>query len=329
MNPNYSLFSSEMSNNNFMPMTTTMQYNMNLSNYNKAFEQNKPIIGKVDYTNNNLLLYNNVNDNLLDEQIVEYRLHIDSTDRDIKYYPDPFSFTVKLNPPGSSTTYNEETFLTKIKKIKKTKIVETRFEGPPAPHINKEFKNVKYVKLENIILPQFSKIKEKNKKDKYDDCKLNDTYEFDHRYHLITDRYVSLTIKELEPEKTYSTSQNVTRLDDNCNPYTPKIPFAFILPDKILGTSYYTGNTCYGNKIFKHNMLGNLTQLTIQFYDSMGIPLKYNDLMTLDDLEQYEFDNGQEFPITDLRHPLNKKIQLCFTIVIGVVEPQINTNIQY
>jgi hypothetical protein len=186
------------------------------------------------------------------------------------------------------------------------------------PHINKQFKNVKYVKLENVILPQFSSLKKKK----------NGTYEFDKDSHLVTEMYISLEIEELSDERIYTTGDSVTRLIDGKS-INPPTPFAIIIPDKLLGLNYYAGSPYYGSKIYKNSSLGNLSKLTIKFYDCFGKPLKYEDILTLDDLEQYEFDNGEEFPQTDLRNPYNKKIQNHISLIVGVVEAQVNTNTKF
>ena len=306
----------------FNPLSTNTQYNMNasspVSNFKNAYEPQNPIIEKIDYTNKNLLLHNNIGDNVLDEHVVEYRIVLDSLDRDIRYYPDPFSFTVKFNPISGASIQHEE-YIDYKNKSKGTKFVESRFEGAPAPSINKEFKNVKYVKLETIILPQFSKTKQK----------VDGTYEFDITSHLISERNVNLVIKELDSERIYTTSNGVTRTTDNGKSYTPPTPFAIIIPDKLLGLNYYSGTPYYGSKIYKNSLLGNVTQLTIQIYDCLGLPIKYNNLFSYDDLQQYEFDNGDPLPITDLRHPYNKRIQMQLSLIFGVVESQINTNTKF
>jgi len=302
----------------FNPISTNTQSRMNnttaQSNFNEAFTPNQPIVDRLNYQNKGQLLHNNIGDQILDEHVVEYRIYIDSLDRDIITYPDPFSFTVKFNPPSASRIQHEEPIDYK-NKSKGTKIVETRFEGLPAPHITKEFKNVKYIKLENVILPKFNKLILK---------KTGDGFEFDQTSNLTNDRYVSLVIKELGQERYYSTSEGVTRISPSGKCYTPPTPFALIVPDKYLGFNFFTGIPYYGSKIYKNSDLGNITQLTIQFFDSAGLPIKVTDLFTNDDLQEYEFDNGEPLPITDLRHPLNKEIQINLSFVIGVVESQIN-----
>ena len=185
--------------------------------------------------------------------------------------------------------------------------------------LNKEFKNVKYVKLENIILPQYSRLKKES----------DGTYEVDKHSHMNTRMYVSLEIQELDNERVYTTGDSVNRFDDNGKIFTPPTPFAIIIPDKNLGLNWYSGVPYYGSKIYKNSLLGNLNRLTIRFFDAFGTPLRFNDLFSFDDLEQFEYDTGEKFPKTDLRHPLNPKIQNHISLIVGVVESQINTHTKF
>lgn len=305
----------------FNPLSTNTQHNMNLNSatsFPAAFDQNTPMIEKIDYTNKNNFIHNNVAENVLDEHVVEYRVIFDSADRDIKVYPSPFAYTVKFNPMSATTVETEEYVNPKNKKFG-TKIVQTRFAAAPSPIITKEFKNVKYVKLENVVLPQFSQIK-KNK---------NGEYEFDPCSHLTKKRFVTLAIKELDADRVYATFDSVTRYDKNGNPYTPLDPFAIIIPDKLLGLNFYSGVPYYGSKIYKNSLLGNITQMSIQFSDSRGLPLRYDDMFTYEDLEEYEFENHEPLPTTDLRNPHNEETQTLISLIIGVVESQINTNTKF
>jgi len=305
----------------FNPMSSNLQYNMNktpsMTKFPESYIPNNPIIEKIDYTNKNQLLHNNVGDNVLDETVVEYRINIDSADRDIFTYPNPFSFVVKFNPP-SRNFVQQEVYVDPHNKSKGTKIHETLIKGPPKPHIEKEFRNVKYIKLENVILPQNTKIKI--------DENDNPTG-FDPEGSLLGDRYVSLVIKELESNRTFTTGDDSTRYDEDTGKlYTPPRPFAIIIPDKIL-VNYYAGTPFYGSKIYKNSALGNITQLTIEFYNSMGEPIKIHELFHPHEIKQREIDNDA-VPKSDLRHPLNKRLQVHLSLIIGVVEGQINNNTQ-
>jgi len=277
-------------NNQFDPITTTSN---SYANFENAFPTPKPILEKLDFTNKNNVIHNNLGPNILDEHIVEYRIMIDSIDRDIKVYPDPFSYVVKFNPVGASSirTPNNE-FI--------------KYDGAPRPHINKEFINIKYVKLENIILPQYSGLKEKKGE-----------YVFDPKSIIVTNMYNSLIIEELNNERIYTTSE------------VAPVPFALFIPDKLIGLTYYSGTPYYGSKIYKNSLLGNITQLHIQFADAEGKPLRMDNLYDYDDLQQHEYDTGEQFPVTDMRHPLNKRIQNHISLIFGVVECQINTNTKF
>jgi hypothetical protein len=294
----------------FNPISTNTQQMMNntpsMTNFNKSFQPNAPMIERYDYKNQNEVIHNNIGDTVLDEHIVEYRINIDSLDRDISVYKNPFCFTVKFNPTSDSTD--------KYDKSKK-------MHGTPKPHILKEFKNVKYVKLDSVILPQFSKT-----------TKEDGEYVFDHDSLLIDDRFIALRIKEFDDSdgiRTFDTGDGSLRTDEDGNTHSYPKPFGLIFPDKLLGRCYYTGTPYHTSIINRNSTLQNITQMTIEFYDSCGKKIEYNDLLDVGQLENcQDYDDGQ-VPLSDLRHPLNKKIQVHLSFIIGVVEPQQNTNTKF
>ena len=63
-----------------------------------AFHTNKVIEKMPDTKYLQNTLYDNLNENLNKETIQEFRLNIDSMDRDIELYPDPFEFTTVFGP---------------------------------------------------------------------------------------------------------------------------------------------------------------------------------------------------------------------------------------
>lgn len=302
----------------FNPLTTNTNHQIKnmyaTANFKKAYQEHDNIIEKIDYTNKNNTLHNNINDTILDEHIVEYRVNIDSLDRDIKTYPDPFSFTVKFNPLSSGTLRTEV-----IEKGKMTTINEY-FHGAPGPHINKEFRNVKYIKLDTIVLPQATKFKEKD-----------GHIIIDHDYSLMDDRFIVLVIKELDDStgtRIYSTSDDGIRYDSDDKVVNPPQPFGLIFPDKHLGRKFYLGTPYYSSRVYNSSQLGNIKQLTIQFYDSCGKLLKVDDLLNYQQLRRLELENKPISP-SDPRHPLYKNIQVHLSFIIGVVEPQVSTNTKY
>jgi len=244
--------------------------------FNTSFQQPTPIINRMDYKNYGNLIHNNIGDEVFDEHIVEYRVNIDSIDRDTSYYPDPFSYKVMFNPPSGRPDKDG-----------------VYFSGRPQPHILKEFKNVKYVKLEQITLPRFK------------DTSGDEVDTTSNSSKLANKRYITLRIKELENIFTYGTNR---KLDNN---------FAMIVPDKFIGTEFYTGTPYYGSKIFKNSQLGNITTLTVSFCDNKGNKISVGGIDTSIVDEE------------DARSPLYEGFQHNFSLIIGVVESQVNINTKH
>lgn len=293
--PDYSSDGNPMAH--FKPVTTNSNHQYNQSKFNDAYKQNTQIIEPPNYKNNNNLLHNNVAEQIMDENIVEYKIIIDSSDRDIRTYLNPFSFTVKFGANAGG--------IVKSKKNTNNEYIE----GPPQPYINKEFKNVKFIKLDTIVLPK---------------CTINE-----HNYCTLDDRYISLCIDEIDNNTILTTGDNNSRYDESTNKtYNAPKPFAIIFPDKLVSKTHYTGTPYYGNKSYKSSNLANIRSMTIKFTDSYGKPLSINNLYSFDKLEM-EKDNGNEIFLSDDRHPLNKKYQLSFSLIIGVVECQIATNTKF
>jgi len=332
--------------NSYKPLSTfdTLETNSahleNLRNFSqfgiqKGFETNKPIMFMPDTKNKHETLYDNLNENLLKESLKEYRLNIDSIDRDIRIYPDPFNYIVSLGPVTNSGITDSNS-LSKSSSIKsdlkldlknqkkksqniqknyleqeEKRLVELEnryeleeqnqneqlvFDNPDAikeytlnlersfnPYIIRDFKNINYIKLDCVVIPKFTSIcinenwnfcrKSHHKKnfirDEYDRIKdyviLNDRYIPNEKdeYNPLGDRFVQIFIKELQSTRNFGT-----------NPITDK---SFILIfDKILGALYLKLIPYSATKVYKESLLGNLTKLSIQFFNSWGEPLKIN-----------------------------------------------------
>lgn len=212
--------------------------------------------------------------------ITEYKIDIDSVDRDIRYWPNPFQFNIKFGIPCSAN-------------------------GQFDILINQYFENIKYIRLENIILPQkISLCQNKNGGFQFDQTKL-----------LYQDRFVYLYIKELESNKRFSSSDNSTRYGPDGQSYFVNKPFAILIPDKIYGSDFYTGSVQYSQLNFDN--LKKIPQLSLVFYDSYGLPLNIPGLYNYDQLKQATAD-GNPILLTDPRHPLNKKIQIHLTLIFGI-----------
>lgn len=323
-------------NNNFKPTNsfnvssnTNTAFNENLTDYsqyniNKGFSTNKPIQLMPSNENKHTTLYDNLNDNLLRESLKEYRLNIDSSDRNIELYPDPFNYVIHLGPVSNSginatsisktsikqelkslgkknkknksdnSNIHEEIFSNEIKDVFNNKIF--LFDNPDAikkytinleksfnPYIIRDFDNISWIKLDCAVVPKYNSIcinsqwdycrkhthKKKFIRDEYDRQKdyilLNQRYipNDTNDYNPLGDRFIQIFIKELQSLRNFGT-----------NAITDK---SFILIyDKTLGALYLKLIPYSASKFYKDSLLGNLTRLSIQFYDSWGNPLKIN-----------------------------------------------------
>jgi len=321
--------------NNFRPSSTfdniesnsaNLENLKNFSQFNieKGFQSNKPIQFMPDTSNKHETLYDNLNENLLKESIKEYRLNIDSSDRDVQMYQDPFNYIVHLGPvtnSGINASVSRTNIKNELKNINKknksnksnknndyydhNEIYEIKdtindkifiFDNPNAikeytinlersfnPYIIRDFSNVSYIKLDCAVVPKYNSIcinkcwdfcrKKHHKKnffkDEYDRIKdyiiLNDRYIPDDKneYNPLGDRFIQIYIKELQSVRNFGT-----------NPITDK---SFLLIyDKTLGALYLKLIPYSATKTYKDSLLGNLTKLSIQFYNSWGDPLTIN-----------------------------------------------------
>lgn len=301
------------------------------SQYNTegAFQQNKVIEKMPDNKYQQNTLYDNLNDNLNKEQIQEYRLNIDSMDRDVSLYPSPFEYTVCFGPvvnSGLDSTIQrieaKNQLKNEIKKINKQRKPNQPVTASQAdfdddmliidsnpnilvnydntlkriynPYITRDFINVKFIRLDNVVLPRFNKVIINSGwnfcsscygvdcescylslnpgvsiTDDYQRVKAemikNDRYipDDNHLGPLFTDRFVLVGIKEIENNQNLSTNQI------NESSFT-------IFPDKYMGLLYWRGSPYYAVKIYKDSLLGNINKLSFVFYDSFGAKIELN-----------------------------------------------------
>lgn len=300
---------------NFNPITTNnMPINNNINNFNSAFQVNTPFIEKMDFRNKNNLLHNNINENLLVEQVIEYNLNIDSKDRSISAYPNPFDFTVTFGGHGS--VVENKTFIKKTpinlgavneSKYENKKIV---YEGTPGPIINKRFKNVKYLRLDYLILPRTNVIKKNDNSllssEFIDDCiSYEDKDKLTYKY-----KYLILRINEIKSDKILGTNRN---LEND----------TFILyPDKLMGRNHIMWLPTSGSRNYKNSNLENITRLTFEILSPKGETLCIYD------------EDGNKISLlseTDetIKECIEEHMQINLSIIMGVVENELNTNTKF
>lgn len=236
----------------------TFSSNVNLSN---------PLIEKIDNNNPHNTLHDNLNDNIKFENIKEYQITIDSYDRDLTFYPDPYNFRLSMTGPYTS------------------------------PSINKSFRNVKYIKIDSIILPKYYDIKKEN--DDYIDDITKDTTK---------ERFILLRFDNINQTQQLGTNDFSNRPSILLYPYKKYNDyFSLFKPVN------YNTNILFVND----SNLINLNNIDFSFYDG-----HYNKL---------EFKNKDlnEKNISKLNSPLNINKQIIINLRIGVIENNMNTEINF
>jgi hypothetical protein len=283
-------------NGNFTQITYQMDKNSQFHNFDKAFQSNEPLIERQNFRNQNNMLHNNVHENIQSEYITNYTIDIDSNDRNTTSYPNPFKYTVFFAPVTKGIE-NREEWIDPMDHSKGRKNVKIVYNGPPAPYIKTAFKNLKYIRVDNVILPKYHEITE-----------VSGEWILDTTKDLSQDRYVVMKFTNIESRYNLSTNPIVESSGIKLIPNT--IP--------TFGNFYYAIPANSNNivKTFPMSSLGNLDRLYVEFYDSAGNLLKYNNL----DSEQ---------PIDDVRNPGNVNLQNNITLIYGVVENELATEIKF
>jgi hypothetical protein len=293
MNNNNKFFNGN-PNANFNSLTPNMMYQMNnqVSNFKNSYTSNTPLIEKQDYRNQNNMLHNNVGANVLSENVIEYSIHMDSYNRNINIYPNQFKFSVHFNDTTS-------------------------------PNIERQFKNIKYIRLENVILPTYFKIDiSDNSIGTYRDAS-GLGFSNNSNYKLTNDRYLLLKIKELDNDRIFSTG-NVIRSD------TIKLYW-----DVNLNQFYDSWTTNQNSFVYTNSNLENIKRLSFELYNS------YGDKLLMTHIATTSTDTTGNIIVTDpsgnnitnapqlLMHPLNKYTQMEITLIFGVVQNDMNTEPNY
>lgn len=282
---------------NFNPITSTSMNNQSQNNFNKAYQTNQPMIEKGDFRNKNDIIHNNINDNLLTEFITDYQLYIESGDRSIMTYPSPYKFTVSLG--GSSGSM----------KINKKNSNDDYVDGTPTPIIERRFKNVKFVRLDYVILPKWFGITYNEETDKYEFSSSDD-------YLMTKYRYLLLKIKELGSRKILSTNNKMT---DDC---------FIIYPDRPVGTKGHLWLTSNGNKVFSNANLGNLERLTISLLNPKG-----EEICVLNSIDgskiNFKIIETENTDQSNALSDFSPDVDMFVSLIVGSVENEINTNTKF
>jgi len=278
--------------NNYQGVSST-QMSINKSgqnNFNTAYQQNQQFIPAQEYTNNGQLIHNNVESNMLNENYIDYTIHVDSTDRNTSVYPNPYSFVLTFGGagPGKNKYFDSH-----------GNLHVNDYVGAPDPIIDKKFRNVKNVILDKIFFPRYIGFERTGTPGNYD---YSGNVTLASRY-----RYVVVRIKELDNNRMFSTNNFVR--DDSFVMYN----------DKTLGEANVgIWIASPYKRFYLRSALKNIDKFTIEIVDPKGnlivptyddsgtnVPIPANDLKNENHRDQFEFQI--HFILTVLENELNTK----------------------
>lgn len=285
---------------NYYPVSNmNMNNNSVFSSYPNSHTPQSILLPKKNKQYQNDTLHDNFrSDEFYNDKITEYIVHVDSGDRDISAFPNPFKYTVSLNKPSRVTYRSTDIHGNPISEV---------MEGAPNPIINKDFSNIKYIKLDRIMLPKYKVLKE----DVNGDWTSFETSDFSNS--IFHDRYVILKINQFSNNKVYGTNTN---LDSS---------FGIIYPELDIGNNFFFGNTSNCKNVYRDNQLLSLDSFTVELLDSNGDLLNFRGY----DLGGNYINNILDSTKSDLRNPYNTLLQNTMTLKIGVCENDHNTGANY
>lgn len=240
---------------------TNYDPNFNYRQFNPP--QQNTILERHDYKHTTPLIHNNLKDNLLNEHIKEYTIILDSKYRDPSLFPSPYKYSILVNQNNRNNN---------------------------SGIILKELQNIKYIKVDSVVLPRR--------------WKVVDNYFIDET-DILNDRYFTLKLSNIVNNNIYSNNQFITHdclilsrfKKDNENFFNAK--------------PLNTSNEFW----YDINNLGSINKFDIE------ITTEDND--NLADTNNIGIDINSE-DINDLSNPLNKLRQNVIVLKIGILENSIN-----
>jgi len=281
-----------------------MGFSSQINNFNNAYTPNTVEIGQRDYQNYNEAIHNNIEPELVNELLNEYIIHIDGADRDRTIFPNPFKYTVTLG--GASATQTDGQII----------------GGNPNPRIERNYRNIKQLKIKYVMLPKYYKykyetiIEDENTYNNYTIPSVtNDAPTFLQNY-----RYLILRIKELETDKINSTNSS-------CRPNT----FVLYKNNIYSQTDAYTDIWVPTQPIvtYANTNLKNLNKLSIDITDPSGnqIFMKILDNNVEKKMDYNDLNNPD--PTKTNFGLYNWSCNVCLELSLVIAENEINIQKSY
>lgn len=295
--------------------------------------------------------HNNLKEEIMNESVIEYPILVDSKDRDFKIYPNPFDFRIQLEPKRidniryfrpnrgilprkiilkktdelqagpifnrASTKINPNTSKTFIRKLFNLK--ET-IGSQTITYVNIECQNDGSKNTDwtiEFILDENSEVLYSYRKNVKFDKTFYCKYFYENDLSLENTRFVILTVKEISDINRYASNSKTRKSFSIMYPTIVSKYFLNVDPDDLV-------------KTFKNSNLGTLANLTINYCDGFGKPLKIMNLnknVKIDECYCNQNRINYLCPCSYIRHPLYKRIQTHTSFRIGILENDISKEV--
>lgn len=284
------------------PNDTFVNYtNQPYNSFNTAYKSNEPLIDQQRYINKHTTLHDNLNNNLQNQEITEYILNLDSLNRNVALYPNPYKYSVLFNQNEVIRNLNNMTYSgRKYANDNDNIIIDKQYNIPPSIPILKNFRNVKYINVNSVILPNCYNITETSN--------VKKPYEFDIETNMVNDRFCILKINTELDNNIYSNNVEISRKG------------IVLVKDKLIGNDFYKAISMSDDVNayeYKKSALPTLKKIDIEFLNDYYQPINDTGI------------NVNETNICNLNHPLNKYRQNIISLKVGVVENDLNTDVKY
>lgn len=275
--------------------------NRQYNKFDMAFTQQAPLIDRMSYNNTNNTLHNNLNENLLNERVVEYRLIFNSKDRNISLYPSEFNFKASFNGSGDNCS------------------------------IDRKFANIKYISLNNVWVPKTNMIDFSNVNLSEEDYDIYPKYVDDRNlqtpdlYNLSHKPYLLLTIPELNDNHQFGSSMNLTG-----NSF-------MLVADQRIGDQYIFKPKRH-TIIYPNSLLKNMNALTFRLTDNNSKQLTLvnedgNNVIGKNISPDIPYDINQYFSnfkdINSYTAYTYDAVQIIYDFTFGVIENELATQTNY
>src|SRR3989338_779013 len=283
---------------------SNIDFNMHTS-LQQSFTPNNPLIELPSYQNQKQTLHNNLDDKLLAERIVDYRIQISSADRDVQIYPNMFNMKTSF---GNNSTL---------------------------PNIKRKFKNIKYVCLNSVITPRTIAIDTSNMTGDIPDTGYN-IYPTSSTLYTPTPDAPSTLFHNLDyhPFLILRSKELETQNDIGTNSLIDKDTF-MLIPDQILK------DMCLWKPrrttiVYPITFLTTLSQLTLtltnergqnlSIYDHSGNDIITGTMVTIDSTPYTYNDYISAYKdVNDTVSYTNVSTQVIYDFTFGVQENELNT----